>query len=679
MSRGRWVALIVLCTVAVLGAQPSNDQARSAWRYRRAVTPPQGADNTLVAVTLPPEVHARSQPALRDLRLIDATGREVPYLIQEDTARRVERRWSGYLTESQRERRAFSTWTVDFGEVIVFDRLQLDLPGLDFSKRLSIDISVDGASWRELGRDYWVFDRVWQSTRLHDTTLHLPATEARFARLQTDDGTSAPMEIRGVMALRTDDLAGASWTRDVGLELVSSDGGRSRYRLTDSEGLPVRRLAIDADDPTFARNATVLEQGRDDSIRIGGGQIYRVRLPGTETALESREIDVTRQGNGALLLEMENADSPPLQNPRLRVWGPRTVLLTTPTASALTLYYGNGVTRAPVYDLEQFRLALAIVPEFPEASVGPENENPAFRQPAPLAFVAARGATVPTADWRFSRSLAITGNEDLYTLTVPALDLARLRADLGDLRIVDDADRQVPYVLERDSSTATVPLTVAAATPRGNKRQTSAFKLVAPATPDGRALPLVTAVRLRIREPFFERRVTILQPRGDAPLGAVTIATATLASGRHGDRTEPASVQLQVGAPLSSEWWLEIADGDNAPLTLLEAQAVVPVPRVTFKAAPGTYRLLLGNTEAAAPSYELGVLRQEVLAYAAVPLNLGDSKGEEINPAYQRDLADYVRDAPPRVVLWTTLGVAVLALLFLTRRIVRRSPPPPGA
>ena len=235
------------------------------------------------------------------------------------------------------------------------------------------------------------------------------------------------------------------------------------------------------------------------------------------------------------------------------------MLLTTPTASALTLYYGNVVTRAPVYDLEQFRLALAIVPEFPEASVGPENENPAFRQPAPLAFVAARGATVPTADWRFSRPLAVTGNEDLYTLTVPALDLARLRADFGDLRIVDDADRQVPYVLERDSSTATVPLTVAAATPRGNKRQTSAFRLIAPATPDGRALPLVTAVRLRIREPFFERRVTILQPRGDAPLGAVTLATATLASGRHGDWS-----RARVGAiPGGRSAFVRVVAGDR--------------------------------------------------------------------------------------------------------------------
>jgi hypothetical protein len=437
MSRSRWATLLLVGAAVTLGAQASTDEARSAWRYRRTVVLPPSTNGSLVAVPLPPELQAHSQPALRDLRLIDSGGRELPYLVHEDTARRVERRWSGYLTEAQRERRAYSTWTADFGEVVTFDRLELDLPGVDFSKRLSIDISVDGAAWRELGRDYWAFDRVWQGTRLHDTTLDVPVSEARFVRLQADDGSSGPMEIRGVLALRTDDLAGASWTQNLSLELVSSAGGRARYRLLAPDGLPVRRLALDADDPTFARNVTVYEQGRDDLIRVGNGQAYRVRLPGTAAPLESRELDVTRQANGALLLEVENGDSPLLQDPRVRVWGPRTMLLTTPARSALTLYYGNSVTRAPAYDLEPFRLALTSVPEYPEASLGTETENPVFRQPAPLEFVAARGATVPAGDWRFSRSVAVTGNEDLYTLTVPPLELTRLRSDLGDLRLVD--------------------------------------------------------------------------------------------------------------------------------------------------------------------------------------------------------------------------------------------------
>ena len=186
----------------------------------------------------------------------------------------------------------------------------------------------------------------------------------------------------------------------------------------------------------------------------------------------------------------------------------------------------------------------------------------------------------------------------------------------------------------------------------------------------------VSALRLRVREHFFERRAEILQPRRDAPLGAVTVASVTLSSGRRSDRDDGVWVQVPVRAPLTSEWRLEIADGDNAPLTLMEAQAVVPVPRVTFKAAPGAYRVLLGNPETTPPSYELGALRHEVLAYAAVPLELEAAAGEANNPEYRRELADYVQDAPPRLILWSTLGAAVIALLFVTWRIVGRTSPP---
>ena len=77
------------------------------------------------------------------------------------------------------------------------------------------------------------------------------------------------------------------------------------------------------------------------------------------------------------------------------------MLLTAATGPDLTLYYGNSVTRAPVYELEQFRIALASVPSYRSATVGPEVENPSFRQPPPLAFVAARGSAVPSEDWRF--------------------------------------------------------------------------------------------------------------------------------------------------------------------------------------------------------------------------------------------------------------------------------------
>jgi hypothetical protein len=80
----------------------------------------------------------------------------------------------------------------------------------------------------------------------------------------------------------------------------------------------------------------------------------------------------------------------------------------------------------------------------------------------------------------------------------------------------------------------------------------------------------------------------------------------------------------------------------------------------------------MGNPEAQPPSYELDLLRQEVLAYAAVPLDTPGTTPASDNPNYRRGVADVVREMPPRAVLWTALAIAVLALLALTRRILTR-------
>ncbi len=83
--------------------------------------------------------------------------------------------------------------------------------------------------------------------------------------------------------------------------------------------------------------------------------------------------------------------------------------------------------------------------------------------------------------------------------------------------------------------------------------------------------------------------------------------------------------------------------------------------------------VLLGNPEAGPPSYELGLLAREVLAYSAVPLDLGEVRPPDANPAHQRGVADAIREAPPTLVLWGALGFAVVVLLALTRRILKRA------
>ena len=671
MTRACRTALwLVFAATTMIHAQAPVDEQRSAWRYRRAVTLPANADGALVAVPVPPAIQARGQPGLRDVRLVDESGREWPFLVHEDAARRVERRWTGFLMDAQRERRGYTTWTVDFGELVTLDRLVLEVPAIGFTKRLAIDVSSDGSAWRELGTDYWIFDRPWQAERVHDTTIELPPGETRFVRIQADDTNSPPLDLRGAVAVWTDHLPGETWSEEVALELVSSEDGRARYRLPMPDGHPLRRLALDADDPAFARRVTVFEGTRNGDRPAGSGLAYRVPLPGEAPRLEDREISVSREAGGPLIVEIVNGDNPLLVNPRVRMSGPSTVLLTAAMGPAVTLYYGNTVTRAPAYELEQFRIALASVPSYPMASLGAEVENPSFRQPPPLGFVAPRGAAIASREWRFSRPFVVSGSEDLYAFMVPPADLGHLRKDLGDLRVVDGSDRQVPFVLEPDAAVTPIPLTIEPTTASGNARRTSALRL---SLSSGPGAPVrLTALRLRVAEPFFKRSATVLQPSKNAPLGASPIARVTLASVQREDRSAPVWVQVPIGDVRATELLLEIADGDNAPLTVQSAQGLVPVPRVTFQAAPGEYKLLLGNDAAEPPSYELDTLRREVLAYTAVPLELPAAETAPANPGYERGVTDYVRNAPPRAVLWTALAGAVLALLVLTRRILAR-------
>jgi hypothetical protein len=123
---------------------------------------------------------------------------------------------------------------------------------------------------------------------------------------------------------------------------------------------------------------------------------------------------------------------------------------------------------------------------------------------------------------------------------------------------------------------------------------------------------------------------------------------------------------------------LEVSDGDNAPLALQQAYAEVWVPRLTFKAAAGQYRLLFGNSEADAPVYDVAELRQDVLAYSATPIEPAALQPAAPNADYARGARDVIAGLDGGPLLWGLLACSVAALLWLTRVILKSPPSRPG-
>ena len=92
-----------------------------------------------------------------------------------------------------------------------------------------------------------------------------------------------------------------------------------------------------------------------------------------------------------------------------------------------------------------------------------------------------------------------------------------------------------------------------------------------------------------------------------------TVSTCFLTVDCRGQAGQRGPIQLDLDGGRYDTLFLEIEEGDNAPLTLEKALAVVSVPRVVFKLNPKEdgYRLLFGNEQAQSPRYDIQSLRRE--------------------------------------------------------------------
>ena len=684
MSRRGWVLVLsVFLAPSGVVAQPVDvDAQRAGWHFRRAVTVPAGpsARPGFGAIAIPPEIGAQAQPGFQDLRLLEADGREVPYVVDRPVERAMTYRWRGRLVDTRLETKRHTQWVVDLGEARTFDGIVLDIPRSDFAKRIRVEASADAREWRVAQEDAGVFDRPW-TTRIHHTMITLTRPEsARYLRLTADDRGTPPVELKGLEVTASRHLVAAEWRRPVALQPIASQAGVSRYRLGLPPRFPFETLVLAADEPVFSRRVVVIEAhdagGQREEAPLGDAVLYRLKIDDSALAGEMLSLPVQRsQRGGELIVEVHDGDSPPLRGLRGTVTGVATRLLFPVTPGTLTLYYGNDVTRAALYDLNSLRERLAIGTTFAVGGLGPEAMNPRFARTPPLPFAAPRGGPVDVSRWSRLRRFTIEGREDLYALTLAPGDVAQLDARYADLRIVDDGDRQLPYVLEPAASEARPNLKAERQQgPRGG-RATSRYRLTVPGGEPETVLALpLSALELTIQEEFFSRPFRVLAPPPSGSDRERTLVSGTVARGVAQGAAPDRPIVLELPRVLERELFLEIEDGDNAPLTVRAARGVLRVPRATFKAAPGRYRVLVGNREAEPPQYDIARLRDEILSYSAVPLEAGPS---EANPAFRRQTVDLVRGVPHALALWVVLGVAVVVLLALTVRLLRTNAPGP--
>ena len=129
-------------------------------------------------------------------------------------------------------------------------------------------------------------------------------------------------------------------------------------------------------------------------------------------------------------------------------------------------------------------------------------------------------------------------------------------------------------------------------------------------------------------------------------------------------------IPIQTGRIDSLE--LIIEDGNDAPLTFDRIEGGFPFPAAYFVAPEGAYSLLVGNPEAAAPTYELERVRSIVLAVKSL-----DASADPLieNPSFSAAARLGTQAGAQQALLWVALGLAVAVLAGLTLKLARREQP----
>ena len=613
------------------------------------------------------ELLAGTANSLRDLRLLSATGEEVPYLLLEQP--RAERNWQDGKILPLRQTRWNSGFEVDLGEVMTIDRIRIEGLPAPFLKRVRIEAGGDRSRWTLLHEQATLFDLPDENLKLLE--LDFEPGEFRYLRVVWNDRSSgrlSPPRRVGARLLEGSPPPPPLVVR-LGFEKRASEPGRSRYRVVlPAPGLPIVGLELGVETPYVLRPARVTEARLSGSeIRPSVlGQTTLRRVVHEDLVASDMEIPVSRSTEAEVEIEIDDGDNPPLelQSVSARFAPQPWIYFESPDGEPLTARYGAPGLRAPSYDLVALREAFGsegLARDVEDARFG-ETRNLVVtttpQEPA-IADAVGGGAKIKLAGFRTRRAV----DQGPLGLNAVRLDPAVLAGSrtLSDLRVVDGGSIQVPYIQESLGEPTIVDLGELVPVPETGERQSS-YGLTLPygSLPTAR-LTVATTARV------FERSVRLIRvetrnPR-DPPVNVVLDEQVW----RNRDTVREAPVlSLRVPAHAGTELLLIVDEGDNSPLQIGDPKLYLPTYRLRFlRRNEDPLWLMYGHDRLAAPRYDLALLAPRVLG-ALVP-EVGLSESEE-------ELSLVAGSRVGTIVFWCALVLVIVVLFGMVARLLRRDP-----
>lgn len=368
----------ILVIVILLAVMTSNIFALdlTKWQYKAEVTVEDGTDE-YGRLILTPGIYDAARLDLADIRLIDAGGEQVPYVLAKarDVTERL--KYSPALINRSTNMEGSAMVTLDFGKQVVKNSIEVKTGGNNFRRAVKIEGSNDNVEFFTVVEEAYVF-AIDYNTRFEQ--VDLPANDYRYLRITVEPMATEEKSpvIETVRAFKHERKpAKRQAVKMVQLGHSENEKNKSSIYIYDLtyRRLPVSEIELEVADNAFYRYVTI--QGRDEHTRkveidsednrqrfrevevpwkgIVSGTVYRY----PETSGENRQNLVLHVPSGRriyryLTIVINNYDDQPLTiNSTSAKMIADNIVFSTQEDIAPTLYVGSPSAGKPIYDLAQ--------------------------------------------------------------------------------------------------------------------------------------------------------------------------------------------------------------------------------------------------------------------------------------------------------------------------------------
>ncbi len=308
-------------------------------------------------IDLKPNIMAKLNTSFADIRIKDATGKEIPYFIEKEPFSVTKRVFKEYqIIEKLRWRNGATVLVVENENKDTINNIQLQIKNFDVRKHLELAASDDYMNWYTIKENYLFHSADGSITTSEVKSLNFPYTDYKYYRIIIYDWFSMPINVMKIGYYDTYQEEGKFKQLDspVLARFDSAETKQTYIKVNFKETPYFDKFVFKVDKPTYYfRRAKICLKYEDKKGRVYFDVLENISLNSNDE-LTIYQSDFPYK---EFYIVIENEDNPPLEQVELIPYQLNRYLIAHLESdnNYKLVFENNDVKAKPHYDIQVFK------------------------------------------------------------------------------------------------------------------------------------------------------------------------------------------------------------------------------------------------------------------------------------------------------------------------------------